>query len=184
MEAKVFLPTYTEEDYYKTSENERVELIDGQFFNMASPSRNHQALVGELFYLIKNYIKSNGGPCEVYLAPFAVKLDEDNKTIVEPDISVICDPNKLTDKGCNGAPDWIIEIISPSTAGRDCILKLNKYKSAGVREYWIIDHDNQTVYVNFNDGMEYKLETYSFQDKVKVNIYNDLNIDFSNIEIT
>ncbi len=113
--------TYTEKDYYNLPENVRAELINGQFYYMSAPSRLHQQILGFLFNQIANYIRTNKGSCEVYPAPFAVKLFNDNKTIVEPDISVICDPKKLTDRGCSGAPDWIIEIISPSTASHDYI---------------------------------------------------------------
>ncbi len=103
---------YTEEDYYNLSENVRAELIEGNLiYNQAAPSRIHQAILSELHTVINNYIKSKGGSCRVYPAPFAVKLRENCKTIVEPDISVICDKNKLTDRGCTGAPDWIIEIV-------------------------------------------------------------------------
>ena len=113
---------YTEEDYYNLSENVRAELIEGNLiYNQAAPSRIHQAILSELHTVINNYIKSKGGSCRVYPAPFAVKLRENCKTIVEPDISVICDKNKLTDRGCTGAPDWIIEIVSPSNSSHDYI---------------------------------------------------------------
>ena len=97
---------------------------------------------------IGNYINSKGGSCKVYPAPFAVKLfEDDSKIIVEPDISVICDPNKLTDRGCTGAPDWIIEIVSPSNSSNDYIRKLNLYADAGVREYWIVDPISKKIFV-------------------------------------
>lgn len=99
--------TYTEEDYYNLPENVRAELIEGQFYDMASPSRVHQKVLGELYTEIHAYIKSKGGSCEAYPAPFAVKLFDDGRTIVEPDISVIYDKSRLTEKGCSGAPDWI-----------------------------------------------------------------------------
>ena len=98
---------YTEEDYDNLPENVRAELIDGQFYYMSAPSRIHQTILSELHIAIGTYIKSQGGSCRVYPAPFAVKLFEDRDTVVAPDISVICDRDKLTDKGCSGAPDWI-----------------------------------------------------------------------------
>lgn len=98
---------FTEDDYYNLPGNMRAELIDGQFYNMSAPSRIHQEILSALHILIGNYIHSKNDSCKIYPAPFAVKLFDDNKTIVEPDISVICDPNKLTDRGCTGAPDWI-----------------------------------------------------------------------------
>lgn len=172
---------YTEEDYYNLPENVRAELIDGQFYNMSSPSRVHQELLMELSATILNYIKAKGGSCRVYPAPFAVKLFNDRTNIVEPDISVICDPKKLTAKGCNGAPDWIIEIVSPSNASHDYITKLVMYHNAGVREYWIVDPQNDEIHVyNMADGT-FTTKTYSFHDTVKAGVYDDLSIDFSSL---
>lgn len=170
--------TYTEKDYYNLPENVRAELINGQFYYMSAPSRLHQQILGFLFNQIANYIRTNKGSCEVYPAPFAVKLFNDNQTIVEPDISVICDPKKLTDRGCSGAPDWIIEIISPSTASHDYIYKLNRYEQAGVKEYWIVDPDKKFIYVYYLEKSRFETTPYTFFDKIKVNIYNDLWIDF------
>jgi len=176
-------PYYTEEDYYNLPENVRAELIDGQIFYQAAPSRLHQKIVMTLSKNIANYIDAKGGSCEVYPAPFAVKLRKDRKNIVEPDISVICDKSKLTDEGCLGAPDWIIEIISPSTSSHDYIRKLNLYADAKVREYWIVDPEKQRVIVYFLEKDKFKMETYSFQDTVAVNIYEDFSIDFKSIEL-
>ena len=100
-----------------------------------------------LFAAIYNYIKEHKGKCEVYSAPFAVFINKDDFNYVEPDISVVCDPNKLNDKGCNGAPDWIIEIVSPSSRRMDCSTKLFKYRTAGVREYWIVDPAKERITV-------------------------------------
>ena len=138
---------YTTEDIYALPEGTRAELIDGQLYYMAPPNRRHQKLSGELFIAISNYIKSNNGSCESYIAPFAVFLNADNRNYVEPDISVICDRNKLTDKGCNGAPDWIIEIVSPGSRRTDYFTKLFKYRTAGVREYWIVDPEKNRINV-------------------------------------
>ena len=131
--------SYTIEDIYALPDGERAELIDGHIYYMALPTYKHQKLVMELSATIRNYIKQHKGTCEVIPAPFAVYLDEASNTYVEPDISVICDKNKLDDNGCNGAPDWIIEIVSPSSKKMDYLLKLFKYRSAGIREYWIVD---------------------------------------------
>ena len=135
----------------------------------------------ELSFLIKSYINSKKGSCEVFPAPFAVYLNNDAYTYVEPDISVICDKNKLDDKGCNGAPDWVIEIVSQNSKKMDYVIKLFKYKTSGVREYWIVDPEKNriTVYY-FEDNF---MEEYSFKDKVKVNIYDDFEIDFSQVNI-
>ncbi len=141
--------TYTTEDVYNLPEGERAELIDGQMYMMAPPSRRHQEIAGEIFGTIREYIKKKGGDCKPYIAPFAVFLNQDDRNYVEPDISVICDKNKLTDKGCNGAPDWIIEIVSPYNRSHDYITKLNLYKDAGVKEYWIIDPTTSSILVYY-----------------------------------
>lgn len=175
---------YTEDDYYNLPEDVRAELIDGQlFYNQAAPSRIHQTILSELHITIGAYFKSKGGSCRIYPAPFAVKLREDRKTIVEPDISVICDKSKLTDKGCTGAPDWIIEIISPSNSSHDYIHKLNLYADAGVREYWIVDPVRESIFVYYLEQATFNVETYTFMDKIKVNIYDDLFIDFAALDL-
>lgn len=175
---------YTVEDIYELPDGERAELIDGQIYDMAPPSRKHQALSMELAYLIQDYIRSHNGSCKVYAAPFAVFLNEDDYNYVEPDISVICDPAKLDDRGCNGAPDWIIEIVSPGSIKMDYYTKLFKYRSAGVREYWVVDPSKNVIYVyHFEAGEDPDAYAqYSFQDIVKAGIYDDLMIDFSKIE--
>lgn len=171
--------TYTMDYIYSLPEGQRAELIDGVIYDMAPPSFRHQYLNTRLASKIDKYIDEKKGNCVVISAPFAVFLNADNTTYVEPDISVICDKNKLTDKGCNGAPDWIIEIVSPSSKKIDYMIKLFKYCTAGVREYWIVDplKERITVY-NFeiNDN-----EEYTFTDCVKVGIYEDLEIDFSKL---
>ena len=140
--------THTCKQYWNLPEGQRAELIDGHLYAMAPPGRIHQKLEGELYYIIKDYIKSNNGSCDIYPAPFAVNLDAEDKNWVEPDISVICDPDKLTDRGCEGAPDWIIEIISPSSRRMDYLTKHILYANAGVREYWIVDpmKEHTTIY--------------------------------------
>ena len=130
---------YTIDDIYALPDSERAELIDGQIYYMTPPSRRHQSILSFLHLEIGTYIRNNNGSCEVYPAPFAVFLNEDDTNYVEPDISVMCDTSKLNDKGCLGAPDWIIEIVSPSSKYMDYFTKLMKYRNAGVREYWIVD---------------------------------------------
>lgn len=175
---------YTEEDYYKIPEDVRAELIDGRIYYQAAPSRIHQKILSHLHAVIYNYIRSKHGSCEIYPAPFAVKLFEKRKTIVEPDISIICDKNKLTDRGCTGAPDWIIEIVSPGNSSHDYIRKLNLYADAGVREYWIVNPDEKNVLVYYLEESKFKMSSYTFQDKVKVNIYDDLWIDFQSLDLS
>lgn len=173
---------YTIEDIYALPEGTRAELIDGQIYYMTPPSRIHQRLLFELGRIIADYITKNSDSCEVDIAPFAVFLHGDDKSYVEPDISVICDRNKLNDRGCVGAPDWIIEIVSPSNPENDYITKLSLYKSAGVREYWIVDPRTKTIKVYFFEGAIFA-QNYSFTDTVKANIYNDLYIDFRKLNI-
>ena len=174
---------YTEEDYYNLPENVRAELIEGKLiYNQAAPSRIHQAILMELSGTIRDYLKSKSGTCRVYPAPFAVKLMENRKTIVEPDIRVICDKSKLTDRGCTGAPDWIIEIVSPSNSSHDYILKLNLYANAGVREYWIVDPYKERIFVYRLEQEHFEVETYTFHDCIPAGIYADLQIDFPSLD--
>lgn len=139
--------TYTINDIYTLPDGQRAELIDGHIYMMAPPDRAHQKISHFLEWTIENYIQKQNGSCDVYTAPFAVFLNKDDHNYVEPDISVICDKSKLDEKGCVGAPDWIIEIISPSTQSIDYGIKLFKYRSAGVREYWIVNPLKHTVTV-------------------------------------
>lgn len=171
---------YTIDDIYCLPEGSRAELIDGQIYNMAPPARKHQDIAGELFGLIREYFKGKGGSCRVYIAPFGVFLSEDDQNYVEPDICVVCDPDKLTEKGCTGAPDWIIEIVSPGSRRMDYFIKLFKYQTAGVREYWIVDPDRNRVAVY--DFVSEDVADYTFADTVKSVIYDDLLIDFSEME--
>ena len=122
---------YTIEDIYNLPDGQRAELIDGEIYMMAPPNRKHQDISMALSHMIKDYILANKGTCAVYAAPFAVFLNEDDQTYVEPDLSIICDRDKLTEEGCSGAPDWIIEIVSKSSRQMDYMRKLFKYRSAG-----------------------------------------------------
>lgn len=172
---------YTIEDIYNLPDGQRAELIDGELYMMAALSRIHQRLVKDFTYLIESYIRYKNGDCEVYPSPFAVFLNANNEIYLEPDISVICDKDKLTDEGCKGAPDWIIEIVSPSSRPMDYNKKLLKYGTAGVREYWIVDPMKQLIMVyNFEQDT---YEQYSFSDKIKAGIYEDFEIDFKEISI-
>ena len=166
---------YTVDDIYALPEGQRAELIDGQIYDMAPPSPMHQELVMELSATLRDYIKKNGGPCKVYPAPFAVFLNEDDRNYVEPDISVICDPSKVDNRGYQGAPDFIIEIVSPSSQRMDYLTKLFKYRTAGVREYWIVNPLQRTVQVYSFEGTEDSTQ-YSFDDEITVTIYGDLKI--------
>ncbi len=153
---------------------QRAELIDGQIYMMASPERIHQQILGKLYRIIADYIDEKGGGCEINLAPLAVYINDDERNYVEPDIFIVCDQNKLDTKGCHGAPDWIIEILSPTSEKMDRKIKLFKYRTAGVREYWIVDPGQGIVEVyDFEKGLE---EKYSFREHVPVGIYGGLEI--------
>lgn len=177
---------YTIDDIYALPEGERAELIDGQIYYMAPPSTTHQRLLSFLHLEIASYIRNHEGACEVFPAPFAVFLQPENpkyeKDYLEPDLSVICDPNKVDDKGCQGAPDWVIEIVSPGSRRQDYYTKLSLYRSAGVREYWIVDPSKKAVIVYDMEHDEGPV-IYTFNDQLKANIYDDLWIDFKKLEI-
>lgn len=177
--------SFTAEDYYNLPDNVRAELIDGELFYMEAPSRIHQELLGELYYCIKDYIKKKKDPCKVYLAPFDVRLDQDDKTIVQPDLSVVCRLELLDEHGMSGAPDFIIEILSPSTRKKDQFLKSAKYAQAGVREYWMVDPKKERILVyKFQcKDSEDEIGIFGFKDKVPVGIFEDLNIDFSSFHM-
>lgn len=166
---------YTIEDIYALPEGKRAELIDGQIYDMAPPSPLHQELVMELSATLRDYVKKKGGPCKVYPAPFAVFLNEDDTTYVEPDISIVCDKSKISHRGCEGAPDFVIEIVSPSSRKMDYSLKNTLYTNSDVREYWIVDPAiKRTTVYRYDDDVAPII--IPFDDYVKVGIYGDLKI--------
>ena len=171
---------YTAQDYWNLPEGTRAELIDGQLYAMAPPSRMHQELSFSIARKIADYIDSHNGNCKVYPAPFAVNLNADDETYVEPDISVICDKSKLTDNGCNGAPDLVIEVVSPSSRKMDYSTKNTLYSNAGVREYWIVDpaKERTTVYRYEEDAAP---TIISFNHPIPAGIYDDLTINISEL---
>lgn len=171
---------YTAEDYWNLPERKRAELIDGRLYDLASPNRIHQELIVELPFIFHRYIKSNKGNCKVYAAPFAVNLSANDKTFVEPDISIICDPDKLSDRGCEGAPDFIIEVVSPSSRRMDYIRKNALYADAGVREYWIVDPSSeQTTVYRYEDNDAPVI--IPFDQLIQVGIYENLQINIAEL---
>ncbi len=171
---------FTLEQYEALPENVRAEIFDGQIYYMASPSQIHQTILLELTILIGTFVKNKNGRCRVFPAPFDVKLSDHPLIIVQPDLMVVCDDDKLDGKRCNGAPDFIIEIVSPSHPEDDYIRKLYYYKNYGVREYWIVDPKRKNVFVNYFEGNLLNVP-YTFESIVKVNIYDDLYINFAQI---
>ena len=174
-------------DVLTWDEDERVELIDGVPVLMAPPSRKHQAVSGEIFRQIANFLE--GRKCRAYAAPFGVRLferegdsPEDVDTVVEPDVTVVCDHDKLDEAGCKGAPDLIAEILSPSTQRRDRLEKYNLYQRAGVREYWIVDPETKTVQVCVLEGDHFKLtEVYTAGAIAKVNVLDGCFIELEKV---
>lgn len=178
---------YTFADVLTWGEDERIEIIYGEAFMMAPPSTRHQEISGELFRQLANFLE--GKPCRAYPAPFGVRLfeqdadrPEDIDTIVEPDISVICDRSKIDRRGCKGAPDLIVEILSPSTRRHDRLVKLNLYQRAGIREYWIVDPDNESVQVFTQSGGVLRIcEDYGRGDIAKVNVLEGCFIELNKV---
>lgn len=176
---------YTLDDFYALPDEKRVELIDGTFFEMNAPTTIHQIIAFQMCYQIENYIEENEGDCVPYIAPVDVQLDCDEKTMVEPDVIILCDKSKDIDRCIYGAPDFIAEVLSPSTGRKDKRIKTYKYANAGVREYWMIDPDKRQIIVYEFDttgGADDNISIYGFQDKIPVRIYDGkLKIDFAKI---
>lgn len=181
---------YTYADYLKHDSDTRVELIDGQFFAMSpAPSRVHQKIVTEGARIIGNFLSEKGLNCEVYVAPFDVRLmdegeSEDScKNVVQPDISVVCDKNKLDEKGCKGTPDFIIEVVSPSNASIDYVKKLYLYEKFKVKEYWIINPDSKNVFVYIlNDAGQYgEPQKYKLNEKIYCNLFKGLEFKIDEV---
>lgn len=180
---------YTLADALEWPESERIELIEGNAVMMAPPKRIHQEICFEIGRQLGNFLE--GKRCKVYPAPFAVRLFEQDgdkpenvDTMLEPDITVVCDPNKLDEIGCKGTPDMVIEILSPSTARNDRITKYRLYERAGVREYWIIDPDTKIVNVHLlEDGQYHSPVTYTGKALVPVSLWDGFSVDLSTVFI-
>ena len=175
---------YTIEDRNALPEDHPYELIDGVIYNMASPALRHQSISGAIYRQLWNYVDSQGGDCIPFIAPTDVRLDRDERTMVVPDVFVICQPDDDrmdNDKYINGAPDLIIEVLSPSTRRKDMFTKLHKYEAAGVREYWIVDPNKEKVIV-YIFGEESDVSLYGFDSEVPVGIYQGkCRIDFQRV---
>ena len=171
---------YTSDEFLAMTDlPEHCELIDGYIYEKygstsaemsAAPNTLHQRISGEIFAEIRDYIKNNHGKCAYFHAPFDVRLNEYNT--VQPDILVVCDPDKIDNKRCVGAPDWVIEILSPSNENLDMKKKMFLYRNSGVREYWIVDPEDENVLV-YVFGKPNTIGFYTFNDEITVNIYKD-----------
>ncbi|EGW39095.1 Uma2 family endonuclease [Desulfosporosinus sp. OT] len=179
---------YNYTDYLSWANGKRCELIEGISIDMTpASSRMHQKVLGDLYNQFYNFLKDK--PCEVYIAPFDVRLpssgeqDETTSTVVQPDLVVVCDPNKLDDRGCKGAPDLIIEVLSPETAKKDLSAKLQLYERVGVSQYWVVHPLDKTVMVFFLDERDQysKPSVFGEGEQMRVELLNELVIDFSTV---
>lgn len=172
---------YTLEDYYALPDDRRAELIDGVIYDMVSPTSIHQALLWQIFKQLSKCIEKKNGQCMPFFAPLDVQLDCDDKTMLQPDILIVCDREKIRKGKIYGAPDFVLEILSDSTRKRDMVIKLAKYAAAGVREYWIVDPDKNKVIVHdFEKG---NVGIYGFGHVVKAEIFGGAcEVDFKEIE--
>ena len=173
---------YTYADYCTWDDGERWELIDGVPYAMSpAPRPGHQSVIGEIYRQMANFLK--GKPCKVFTAPFDVRINakDNDDTVVQPDISVICDRAKIDDKGCNGAPDLIVEVLSPSSARHDKLVKFNVYQRAGVREYWIVDPDSKTVAVYLLEGGRFVASAYGETDTLPVSVLEGCGINLAEV---
>lgn len=172
---------YTIKDYLALPDDQRVELIDGVFYDMSAPYPVHQDICFMLGYYFQNFIDANNGDCRVLPSPIDVQLDKDDKTVVEPDLCIVCDPSTISGPRLYGAPDLLIEVLSKSTRKKDLTLKNSKYCRAGVREYWTVDPARLKITV-FDYEHEGEVTIYGFHDTVPVGIYEGkLKIDFEKI---
>lgn len=174
--------------YLDWDDGKRWELIDGIPYDMSpAPNRKHQKIIGNLFIQISNYFK--GKPCEIYIAPFDIRLSESYEdehvieTVVQPDLSIFCDKSKLDEKGAKGAPDWVIEVLSPGTAYKDLNIKLLLYQQYQVKEYWIVDPETSNIHVfQLDKSLKYLPGTlYEKGQPIDVSIFKDLRIETSGI---
>ena len=161
---------YTLEDYYALPDDQRVELIDGVFYEMTAPATFHQLMAGELHRQISNFIIEQKGDCVPFISPVDVQLDNDDRTMVEPDVVIVCNPDQIIRRCILGAPDFVLEVISPSTKRKDYTIKLAKYQNAGVREYWLVDPYQKVVLVYFFEDETYPV-IYPIDGDIPVNIY-------------
>lgn len=163
---------YTLDDYYRLPNDVRAELIDGRLFYMQSPTSAHQNIIGELYFATRLFIKEKNGTCQPFMAPLDVQLDCDDKTMIQPDFMIVCDREKIWEDRIYGAPDFVVEVLSPSTRKRDTDVKLLKYRNAGVIEYWIVDLEKERIICYFfeEDGLIPNI--YTFQNEVPVRIYD------------
>ncbi|MDO4962314.1 MAG: Uma2 family endonuclease [Eubacteriales bacterium] len=175
---------FTIDDYRALPDDQRVELIDGVFYDMAAPSSYHQIIAGAVHHAFMSHVRANKGSCMPMISPVDVQLDCDNDTMIQPDVLIICDKSKIRYANVYGAPDFVMEILSPSTRKKDMQLKYSKYEDAGVREYWVVDPDSRKIIVYDLENMSFPT-IYTFDDEVPVGIWGGAcKVDFKEIAET
>ena len=173
---------YTIEDYYALPDERRVELIDGVIYDMNAPTSEHQMIAGEVFHQLMICAEKYEMECMPFISPIDVQLDRDDKTMVQPDVIIICDLGLMTRRVVYGAPEFVMEVLSPSTKSKDVLIKLRKYREAGCSEVWMVDPDKKTVTV-YDFRSEDWPEIYGFGDKVPVAISEGrCSVDFNMVE--
>lgn len=175
---------YAAQNYWDLPEGRRAELINGELYDLASPSRTHQRIVLGTAYAMQRYVEEHDGPCEVNVAPLAVNLFGDDSVLVEPDVLVVCDPGKLSDRGCEGAPDLVVEVVSPSMRTHDYLRKAVLYERAGVQEYWIVDPETrQTAVYRYGSGDPdaLRLALYPFDGPVPAGIWDGFSLTIASL---
>jgi Uma2 family endonuclease len=170
---------YRYEDWLEMDEQIRAELVDGEVYLMAAPGQRHQEILGEIYRQLANFLK--GKPCKVFPAPFAVRLAQNEDTVFEPDIVVVCDKTKLNGKICDGVPDMVVEIIAPSSTRYDRLFKFNRYLRAGVREYWIVDGETNSVQINTLESGRYVAAMYGDTDAAPVGVLEGCAITLGDV---
>lgn len=173
---------YTVEDYYALPDEIRVELIDGVIYYMTAPTLPHQIIAGEVYRQLWDCVEEHDEECFPLISPINVQLDRDDRTMVQPDVAIVCDKELITKKVIYGAPEFVLEVLSPSTRKKDQLIKLNKYLNAGCKEFWIVDPDKEKVMVYDFTSDDWP-DIYSFEDRVPVRISDGkCRIDFSRIK--
>ncbi|MDR3090014.1 MAG: Uma2 family endonuclease [Desulfobulbaceae bacterium] len=174
--------SYTYADYATWPDDARYELIDGEAYLMSpAPKRAHQEICGEIFRQLADYLE--GKDCRAFIAPFDVRLNakKADDTVVQPDIVVVCDPKKLDEHGCVGAPDMVVEVLSPSSIKHDKMVKLELYRRHGVREYWTVDPDILLVEAHILRDNEYFIHAYGDSGEAPVSLFADCRINLDTI---
>ncbi|MBQ0058403.1 MAG: Uma2 family endonuclease [Lachnospiraceae bacterium] len=170
---------YTVEDYRALPDDLRVELIDGRYYYMEAPTTFHQYIAGSAYAQLVNQIASKGGRCIPFISPIDVRLEMNNKTMVQPDVIIVCDPKKVTGRNIEGAPDFVMEVISPSSKSKDYYLKRYKYEVAGTREYWIVDPYAKYV-ITYHLEKTDQATIHPLSSTISLGIYDgEIAIDFS-----